>query len=472
MKAVAWRLSRAQRPPVESVLHRISATYQVRGHPRKRARLSAPRSFEDFEEVRHKLGRQQLRWGTGAVFCVLQEKNQRGESPFLRAGAQASEADPGLLLYLAVSDAMLFPPRVAYELLRLAHEEFESLVEQNGLREKPEEREAEGSSRVFPRASAGAGFGERHAAARRNGERCAEEESGDSEIARSRDSRQRVQRPLENFLHLLLILPEPRLLSNLRRQLSSSSLSSSSLSSLSASSVSVSSPSRRRSPASSQASIEQPTPQVPSYGECADVPGTSSGLPASPIPTNQQDAERQLPSAPSSSPSSSSSSSSSSAASASASSSSSSAASASASSWPLTSPFSSLPFRFLCWTSPAPGEDVFQQAAPETSFSPEIRPARVSLASAPGPRSLPQLANVAARVQSLNVLLEDNLRLLYSSSASLEVLEQKTSSLSGHTRVFAATSRHVRRIMWFKSKTVFCIVVGAVVLAVFVVWVL
>ncbi|KYK68357.1 synaptobrevin [Toxoplasma gondii TgCatPRC2] len=454
-KAVAWRLGRAQRPAVEGVLHRLAATYQ--------ARLSAPSSLEDFDEVRRRLCRQQLRWEPGTVFCMLQDGASGDSSLPPQLVSETKQASPWRMrLCVAVTDSRRFPARVAYELLQLVHQEVETLERESGARHEPKERlekerlderggeDEEGSSRL--RCCSGGSCGERGVSSRSNsswssGEkqrltersRAPAARESDTNGTRSRDSRQKkVRRALENFLHLLLILPDPQLLCHLRLQLSSS-------------------PPPRDS---SDPGALRLRPTLSPATSCDDredaLRASSPALRSAPGPADPGDSGRkELPSSSSS-----------------ASSSSSSPSSSSSSS----SPIPSLPVRFLCRSRSSavkPSCDAASSPVPSAS-SASSSPRTSTRSSCPAAPSiaLPQLATVAARVESLNILLEDNLRLLYSSSASLDALEQKTSSLSGHTRVFASTSRRVRRIMWVKSKMLYCLVAGAVVFVVFVAWVL
>lgn len=80
-----------------------------------------------------------------------------------------------------------------------------------------------------------------------------------------------------------------------------------------------------------------------------------------------------------------------------------------------------------------------------------------------------QIDSMTAQVDSLNALLQENFHLLNSSSASLDLLEQKTCSLSQRTVIFAASSRQVHRHMWLKSKKkVYLLVLGGVAVILFV----
>ncbi|KEP65510.1 UNVERIFIED_CONTAM: hypothetical protein HHA_246610 [Hammondia hammondi] len=360
-------------------------------------------------------------------------------------------------LCVAVTDSRRFPARVAYELLRLVHGEVEALERQSGPRHEPKERlkkeraeerggwcsgDSCGERAVSSRSNSSWSSGEKQRPTERSRASAARE--SDTNTTRSRGSRQeKVRRALENFLHLLLILPDPQLLCHLRLQLSSSRLPRD----------------------SSDPGALKPT--LSPARSCDDrkdaLRASSPALRSASGPADPGDSRRKELS-------------SSSASSSSPSCSSSSSPSCSSSSSSSSSLNHSLPARFLCGSrSPLVKPSCEAASSPFPSgSSASVSPRTSTLSSRPAAptAALPQLATVAARVQSLNILLEDNLRLLYSSSASLDALEQKTSSLSGHTRVFASTSRRVRRIMWVKSKMLYCLVAGAVVFVVLVAWVL
>ncbi|PFH38292.1 hypothetical protein BESB_006330 [Besnoitia besnoiti] len=485
--AVAWRVGRAQRPAFESVLRRVAAAY--------RARLLASSSGEEFLGAQERLRQQVLRWTQGAVFCLL-------EAP--RAGVQFAPAE--MQLYVAVSDSLQLPPAVVFELMGLACQEYAALTGKRWSRvaapnggEPEDSSESEASAPSWPgrrasfsstseNAESGAGAaGERNRqreaqvtpATHPDREQCEEEASPRATCLQGRrrgsggDGR-RDRAAFENFLHLLLILPEPRLLSSFRRQIASSPLSTSL--------YSVASPAPSSRLSSSRASpVQGPLPSASdaSFGSqhspsslprvssppsrdtrhaparrravaearesTGDSPPASGGAPsdaesrtASAAPSGLSPAEtyRETPGATQTDlvcPS----------------------AVLPCSIASSASPLFSLPFRFL---HPEPSQR-------------ELAPAK-SPPAPPAASSLSQIAAVTARVSSLNALLEDNLRLLYSSSASLEVLEQKTSSLSSRTHVFVTTSRQVRRVMWLKSKKMYCVVAGAVVLILVVAWIL
>jgi len=105
-------------------------------------------------------------------------------------------------------------------------------------------------------------------------------------------------------------------------------------------------------------------------------------------------------------------------------------------------------------------------AVPSGSLSKELRkPLRDLMNKYDDPASFDATADVSAKVDSVKIVMQDNIKKVLETHENIERLESKTENLNTQAAQFQQSAQDLRRVMWWR-KTKVLILIGFVAAAI------